>query len=143
MGIVTISKTGFYSILTWLIAQEVFIAEHNTAVSLSFRENIQQTQYRLWPQRQEECIRVLRARDARGREDRKQRIQEKQSQIIEEFAYMRRQFMEKAMKTGTMLDRVLCPYVQQETVCACFARRFACMKAKTANQRDSVCIMYH
>jgi hypothetical protein len=47
----------------------------------------------------------MRARDARGREDRKQRIQEKQSQIIEEFAYLRRQFMEKAMKTGTVLGR--------------------------------------
>jgi len=72
---------------------------------LSYRENVHQTRNRLWPQRQEECIRVLRARDARGREDRKQRIQEKQSQIIEEFAYLRRQFMEKAMKTGTVLGR--------------------------------------
>lgn len=102
MGIATVCEIGLHSVLTWLTA---FIAEHSTCVSLSYRENIHQTRNRLWPQRQEESIRVLRARDARGREDRKQRIQEKQSQIIEEFAYLRRQFMEKAMKTGTMLDR--------------------------------------
>jgi len=105
MGTATICETGLHSVLTWLTAYDVFIAEHSTCVSLSYRENVQQTRNHLWPQRQEECIRVLRARDARGREDRKQRIQEKQSQIIEEFAYLRRQFMEKAMKTGTMLDR--------------------------------------
>jgi len=93
---------------------------------LSYRENVQQTRNRLWPQRQEECIRVLRARDARGREDRKQRIQEKQSQIIEEFAYLRRQFMEKAMKTGTMLDaRQLHLYVKQKALYACCPRRLA------------------
>jgi hypothetical protein len=111
MGIATVCETGVHSILTWLTAQEVFFAEHSTDVSLSFRENVQQTRCLLWPQRQEDCIRVMRTRDARGREDRKQRIQEKQSQIIEEFAYLRRQFMEKAMKTGTMPGRLLHPYV--------------------------------
>lgn len=130
MGIATACDTEVHSILTWLTAQEVFIVEHSTRVSLSFRENVQQIRYQLWPQRQEECIRVLRARDARGREDRKQRIQEKQSQIIEEFAYLRRQFMEKAMKTGTMLGRLLLPYVKQKTVYGCFPRSLVCLSTR-------------
>jgi len=104
MGVAAVCETGPYR-LDMAHCLRCLHCRTQYMCFLSYRENVQQTCNRLWPQRQEECIRVLRARDARGREDRKQRIQEKQSQIIEEFAYLRRQFMEKAMKTGTVLGR--------------------------------------
>jgi E3 ubiquitin-protein ligase UBR3 len=68
---------------------------------LSFRENIQETRYHLWPQKQEEGEEEQREKEAKEREDRRRRAKERQQKLMAEFASKQKQFMEKAMETGT------------------------------------------
>jgi Na+-translocating ferredoxin:NAD+ oxidoreductase RnfC subunit len=68
---------------------------------LSFRENIQETRYRLWPQKQEEGEEEQKEKEAKEREDRRRRAKERQQKLMAEFASKQKLFMEKAMETGT------------------------------------------
>lgn len=68
---------------------------------LSYRENIQETRHRLWPQKQEEGEEEQREKEAKEREDRRRRAKERQQKLMAEFASRQKLFMEKAMETGT------------------------------------------
>lgn len=64
------------------------------------RDCIRETKERLWPRRAEEEGSEAQAREAMEREERRRRAKERQQRLIEEFASMQKQFMEKAMETG-------------------------------------------
>lgn len=61
-----------------------------------------ETKERIWPRRAEEEGSEAKAREAMEREERRRKAKERQQKLIEEFASMQKQFMEKAMETGTV-----------------------------------------
>lgn len=63
------------------------------------KDAINEARNKLWP-RMQECEYKQREKEHREREERRRRAKERQQKLMAEFANKRKQFMEKAMKTG-------------------------------------------
>lgn len=64
------------------------------------KQNIVETRNKLWP-RMKEFEDAQREREHREREDRRKRAKERQQKLMAEFANKQKQFMKKAMETGS------------------------------------------
>lgn len=65
------------------------------------KQSIIETRNTLWPRKQR-CEDEQREKEHREKEEKRKRAKERQQKLIAEFASIRKQFMETAMKTGEL-----------------------------------------
>lgn len=68
------------------------------------KQSIIETRNKLWPRMQECEGDEQREREHREREERRRRAKERQQKLMAEFANKQKQFMEKAMKSGKIIN---------------------------------------